>query len=310
MKSSGLVDLLFSKSHILLLVLIIALTGCGSSDTSSSGGGGGGTSPPPPSNSDTDGNTSINSSRTISLNSSGSGSYSASLRNSSDRDYYRINISVAGEYVISSSGSTDTVGRLLDSNGNTIAVNDDGGSGNNFRITRNITSTGTYYIRISAGSSSGGSYTITISRSGSGGGDGDAGQDVGGRGDISWTLTWSYTGSETTEGPDIDLWVLHPNGTRISGVNRSGSNMRLDVDDLGGFGSGNGGGPERIYFTGSITLGSYDYGLRWYRGRSGSISYRLRLYDGQRIVGEDTGRISAPSSAPGPWVKVSDVTID
>jgi hypothetical protein len=249
--------------------------------------------------------------RSISLSSSGTGSYSSSIDDSSDNDYYSFRVSTAGTYMISTSGSTDTMGALYNSGGSRIGSNDDGGSGNNFNISQNL-STGTYYINVTGHSSDTGGYTINISRTGgSNDNEGSGGTDPGARGEISWTLTWSYSGSEITEGPDIDLWVKTPSGETISGVNKSGSGFALDIDDRGGFGSGNGGGPERIYSTSSsVTLGTYEYGVRWFGGNSGYVNYSIRLYYDGTLAGSDSGQMSSPSSTPGSLVKVTEVNVN
>ena len=96
----------------------------------------------------------------------------------------------------------------------------------------------------------------------------------------------------------------------MSGVNRSQGNLALDVDDRGAFGPGDGGGPERIYFTNDMTLGTYDYGVRWFEGASGTVQYTIRLYYGTTLVGEDSGALDAPSSTPGAYIKVKNVVLD
>ena len=48
---------------------------------------------------------------------------------------------------VQSTGSNDMFGYLLDSNGDEITLNDDAGSGYNFRITR-VVEPGTYYIKV------------------------------------------------------------------------------------------------------------------------------------------------------------------
>ena len=64
-----------------------------------------------------------------------------------DIDYFRLQVPVAGELTVYTTGSTDTVGRLENSSGSPLASNDDGGVGTNFRIVRDVTA-GTYYIRV------------------------------------------------------------------------------------------------------------------------------------------------------------------
>ncbi len=52
----------------------------------------------------------------------------------------------SGEYIFYTEGSSDTYGYLLDADKNQLTYNDDGGSGNNFRMTYNLTAGSTYYI--------------------------------------------------------------------------------------------------------------------------------------------------------------------
>ena len=76
-----------------------------------------------------------------------------------DIDYFRLQIPVSGSLTVETTGSTDTYGRLESSSGSTLATNDDGGSGSNFRIVRNVTA-GTYYIRVTGYRSETGGYTL------------------------------------------------------------------------------------------------------------------------------------------------------
>ena len=90
-----------------------------------------------------------------------------------DVDYFRVQVGESGTLTVYTTGDLDTKGELQNSAGSKLASNDDGGSGNNFRIERAV-SAGTYYIKVEAYSSSGtGSYTIHASfesRSSGGGG--------------------------------------------------------------------------------------------------------------------------------------------
>ena len=62
-------------------------------------------------------------------------------------DYFRIEATELTEAVFYTSGGTDTVGALLDSEGREIVTDDDGGSGGNFRLTA-ILRAGEYYVRV------------------------------------------------------------------------------------------------------------------------------------------------------------------
>ncbi|MCB4782584.1 MAG: PPC domain-containing protein, partial [Sulfurovum sp.] len=82
---------------------------------------------------------------TISLNSTTPGS----IEIPRDKDYFKIQIPAAGTLVINTTGSTDTVGTLLDASGNKIVRNDNanGSLGSNFKISKGVT-TGTYYVEV------------------------------------------------------------------------------------------------------------------------------------------------------------------
>ena len=79
-----------------------------------------------------------------------------------DRDYFRIRLTRTTELVAYTTGDTDTVGALLDSQGKAIDFNDDAYLGHgvrNFLIGENLAA-GTYYIEVESWGSEGGSYTL------------------------------------------------------------------------------------------------------------------------------------------------------
>ena len=69
------------------------------------------------------------------------------LESGENADYFRIEVTGLTEALFYTSGSTDTVGALLDSEGREIVWNDDGGSGGNFRLTA-ILRAGEYYVSV------------------------------------------------------------------------------------------------------------------------------------------------------------------
>ena len=86
---------------------------------------------------------------------------------SGDSDIYRIDILESGTLTIYSTGSTDTYGYLLNSQGEELSSNDDGGEGNNFKFSHDV-SNGTYYAKVRhyygyASSGGTGNYTIVCS---------------------------------------------------------------------------------------------------------------------------------------------------
>jgi len=78
-----------------------------------------------------------------------------------DLDYFRVTMSASGTLTVYTTGSSDTVGRLLDANGVELAFNDDY-TDLNFRISRSV-SAGTYYVEVQHFSSSGtGAYVLRV----------------------------------------------------------------------------------------------------------------------------------------------------
>ena len=99
-------------------------------------------------------------------------SLAGQLETGGDVDYFRVQVAGSGTLTVYTSGSVDTKGELENSAGTTLASDDDGGSGYNFRIEHSV-SAGTYYIKVAGYSSSTtGSYTIRASGPSDGGGDG------------------------------------------------------------------------------------------------------------------------------------------
>ncbi len=100
---------------------------------------------------------SLTSATTFPLNSSLGGV----IEEGADLDFFRIDLPSAGLLTLYSSGNLDTVANLLSANGSNLAVNDDGGSGRNFLINRNVDA-GTYYLRVRSYSTLTGSYTAHV----------------------------------------------------------------------------------------------------------------------------------------------------
>jgi len=141
-----------------------------------------------------------------------------------------------------------------------------------------------------------------------GGGFGNAkpGPSLGAKGDVSFTLVWTYDidrqGAKNTGGPDVDIWVEDPRGNVINtseqgstkkGPTREGG--RADYDDRGAYGTdalSDGGGPERVFWpTGKAPEGTYRYGVRWYQGR-GRASYALQVYRGATLTETKRGLLT------------------
>ena len=79
-----------------------------------------------------------------------------------DTDYFRVEMSSAGTLTAYTTGRVDTYGAILDSSGNVLDENDDGGERSNFRVSASVRS-GTYYIGVRGFSSSAtGDYTLHV----------------------------------------------------------------------------------------------------------------------------------------------------
>ena len=76
-----------------------------------------------------------------------------------DEDYFVVEMSSAGTLTVYTTGSTDTRGYILDSSGNILASDDDGGASFNFRVSTFV-SAGTYYIQVSGFET--GDYTLHV----------------------------------------------------------------------------------------------------------------------------------------------------
>ena len=80
-----------------------------------------------------------------------------------DYDYFRFVVASRSAVLVRTTGSSlDTYGALYDSSGRGLATDDDGGTGLNFRIQRELAA-GTYYVRVSeSGQNSTGAYTLHV----------------------------------------------------------------------------------------------------------------------------------------------------
>ena len=84
------------------------------------------------------------------------------IRPDTDEDYFSIVVSGAGTLAASTTGSTDTIGTIYDSSGTQLVTNNDGGEGNNFSLSQSVTTTGTYYVKVSSESTNTGTYILTV----------------------------------------------------------------------------------------------------------------------------------------------------
>ena len=94
-----------------------------------------------------------------------------------DRDYFRVVVAAAGTLTVETTGRVDTYGTLFDANRTQLATNDDGGSGTNFKIERQVQA-GTYYVEVRGfRPTRTGTYELRVSAADdTSGGDGGGGQ--------------------------------------------------------------------------------------------------------------------------------------
>ena len=74
--------------------------------------------------------------------------YDASITTSGQIVYFAFTPTADGTFTIQSIGSCDTYGNLYSSTQSLLATNDDGGTGNNFKLTYNMKAGTTYYVAI------------------------------------------------------------------------------------------------------------------------------------------------------------------
>ena len=81
---------------------------------------------------------------------------------SGDEDYFSIRMNGVGTLRATSTGDVDIMGTIYDSEGNELAMNDDGGEGVNFDVSASIVSAGTYYVRVTGIGTDTGMYSLTV----------------------------------------------------------------------------------------------------------------------------------------------------
>ena len=93
-------------------------------------------------------------------------SVAGSISAPGERDHYSVALGAGQTLTAYTTGSTDTFGIFEDSAGTSLATNDDGGSGTNFRISHTVSAEGTYYIIVRGYSGTTGNYQLNVSISG------------------------------------------------------------------------------------------------------------------------------------------------
>ena len=90
---------------------------------------------------------------------------SGSISQSGDYNWYSFTAPSAGQYTFTTTGSLDTIGELYTSmTGSRVAVDDDSGTGTNFRLTRYMSGGETVYLKVRAYNTRTGAYTVSVSR--------------------------------------------------------------------------------------------------------------------------------------------------
>ncbi|MCB1621856.1 MAG: PPC domain-containing protein [Thiothrix sp.] len=108
---------------------------------------------------DDHGNT-VASASALTLNSSSI--VAGNIERAGDLDYFRFTLTQKGKLVVTTTGNTDTFGRLHAADGKVLVANNDAGAGNNFRITRTLNA-GTYLVSVRHRSSTGtGTYQLRL----------------------------------------------------------------------------------------------------------------------------------------------------
>ena len=200
-----------------------------------------------------------------------------SLEYGGDIDYFRVEVTQAGTLTVETTGDTDTVGQLLDADGQRLGEDDDGGSGLNFRLARQVTA-GIYYIRVSGFENATGPYTLVVRFAGTGTpGEGHAGTLE----QASSVALNSSTSGVLEDGGDIDyfrvevtqagtLTVETTGNTDTVGQLLDADGQRLSEDDDGG---------SRLNFrlARQVTAGTYYIRVNGFGDASGAYVLSVRF---------------------------------
>ena len=147
-------------------------------------------------------------------------------------DYFKFILESAQNLAIYTSGTTNTTGRLYDSNSMLLTTDENSGDGDNFRIERML-APGTYFIRVSGDSSStSGSYTLNIIPMVTPGSMTAASLSAGGSNYFHFTLTGTQGIAVYTSGMTNTTGRLYDaNGVLLATNENSGdmSNFRIDL---------------------------------------------------------------------------------
>ena len=84
------------------------------------------------------------------------------LETRDDQDYFSIQVTGAGTLRATTTGGTNTVGTLYNSDGTELVKNNEDGANMNFDILYDVTSVGTYYIEVSSFGTNTGTYNLIV----------------------------------------------------------------------------------------------------------------------------------------------------
>ena len=104
------------------------------------------------------GNNSFSTATTITVGNTVNGSISYT----GEEDYYKFTASTSELYTIESTGLTDTYGYLYNSGQSLLYSDNNSGDSNNFKISANLTSGQTYYIKVKGNGAATGSYGLRV----------------------------------------------------------------------------------------------------------------------------------------------------
>ena len=127
-----------------------------------------------------------------------------------DRDYFRVAFAAAGTLTVETTGGVDTYGTLFDGSRTQLATNDDGGSGTNFRIERQVQA-GTYYVEVRGfRPTRTGAYELRVSAADDAGGGGAAttfgsGDTISSLPSGDWFPDVTSGGSFSSSGGDVSI---------------------------------------------------------------------------------------------------------
>ncbi len=98
----------------------------------------------------------------INVGTTRSAEIAGAVEQAGDADYFRVEVPGAGRLTVETTGTTDTEGVLQGATGQTLTEDDDGGTGSNFRLERQVQA-GTYYVAVTGGENEQGIGLYTLS---------------------------------------------------------------------------------------------------------------------------------------------------